>query len=177
MTWALHSTAFSLGAGALRQPRGMVRGGRREEGSGWGTHVYLWWIHVDIWQNQYNIVKLKKKTKEKSKLVKSNNPPAPTLYSTPVLLNFAWKENRPDWWYHCKSMAIQMLVHFRAHTWVSFSFSFTLSPCVISSILRVFFKCSFYTENLSLAQIFTLSTYASNYLYISCFIHISKLTC
>ena len=32
----------------------------REEGSGWGTHVYLWWIHVDIWQNQYNIVKLKK---------------------------------------------------------------------------------------------------------------------
>ena len=35
--------------------------GRREEGSGWGTRVYLWWIHVDIWQNQYNIVKLKKK--------------------------------------------------------------------------------------------------------------------
>ena len=30
-------------------------GGRRV--SGWGTHVYLWWIHVDVWQNQYNIVK------------------------------------------------------------------------------------------------------------------------
>ena len=28
-------------------------------GSGWGTCVYLWQIHVDIWQNQYNIVKLK----------------------------------------------------------------------------------------------------------------------
>ena len=27
--------------------------------SGWGTHVYLWRIHIDIWQNQYNIVKLK----------------------------------------------------------------------------------------------------------------------
>ena len=26
-------------------------GGRREEGSGWGTHVYLWHIHFDIWQN------------------------------------------------------------------------------------------------------------------------------
>ena len=39
----------------------MVRGGRREEGSGWGTRVYLWRIHVDIWQNQYNIVKLKNK--------------------------------------------------------------------------------------------------------------------
>ena len=46
-----------LGAGALGQPRGMVRGGRREGGSGWETHVYLWWIHVDVWQNQYNIVK------------------------------------------------------------------------------------------------------------------------
>ena len=33
-------------------------GRRREEGSGWGTHVYLWQIHFDIWQNQYNIVKL-----------------------------------------------------------------------------------------------------------------------
>jgi len=38
----------------------MVRGGRREEGSGWGTHVYLWQIHFDICQNQYNIVKLNK---------------------------------------------------------------------------------------------------------------------
>ena len=27
------------------------REGRREEGSGWGTHVYLWRIHFDIWQN------------------------------------------------------------------------------------------------------------------------------
>jgi len=33
----------------------------REEGSGWGTRVYLWQIHVDIWQNRYNIVKLKNK--------------------------------------------------------------------------------------------------------------------
>jgi len=37
----------------------------REEGSGWGTHVYLWWIHFDVWQNQYNIVKLKNKIKFK----------------------------------------------------------------------------------------------------------------
>ena len=27
-------------------------GGGRQD-SGWGTHVYLWWIHVDVWQNQY----------------------------------------------------------------------------------------------------------------------------
>ena len=49
---------------ALGQPRGMVLGGRREEGSGWGTRAYPWRIHVDIWQNQYNIVKLKKKKKK-----------------------------------------------------------------------------------------------------------------
>jgi len=42
----------------------MVWGGRREEGSVWGTHVYLWQIHYDIWQNQYNIVKLKNKIKK-----------------------------------------------------------------------------------------------------------------
>ena len=39
----------------------------REEGSGWGTHVYLWRIHFDIWQNQYNIVKLKNTMKLKKK--------------------------------------------------------------------------------------------------------------
>ena len=53
-----------LGAGALGRPRGMVQGGKREEGSGWGTRVYQWRIHVDIWQNQYNIVKLKNKIKK-----------------------------------------------------------------------------------------------------------------
>ena len=26
-------------------------------GSGLGTHVHPWWIHVDVWQNQYNIAK------------------------------------------------------------------------------------------------------------------------
>ena len=29
-------------------------GGRRVQD---GEHVYMWWIHVDVWQNQYNIVK------------------------------------------------------------------------------------------------------------------------
>ena len=42
---------WMLGAGALGRPRGRVWGGRREEGSGSGTQVYLWWIHFDIWQN------------------------------------------------------------------------------------------------------------------------------
>ena len=37
-----------------------------EGGSGWGTHVHPWWIHVNVWQNQYNIVKKINKT-EKAK--------------------------------------------------------------------------------------------------------------
>jgi len=32
-------------------------GGRWEGGSGWGGHVYLWLIHVDVWQKHHNIVK------------------------------------------------------------------------------------------------------------------------
>ena len=62
---------WMLGAGALGRPRGMVWGGRREEGSGWGTRVYRWWIHLDIWQNQYNIVKFKNKIKLKTKTKKN----------------------------------------------------------------------------------------------------------
>ena len=41
------------------ETRGMVWGGRWEGGSGWGTRVHPWWIHVDVWQKQYNIVKQK----------------------------------------------------------------------------------------------------------------------
>ena len=40
-----------------KRPRGMVWGGRREGGSGWGTRVHPWQMHVDVWQNQYNFVK------------------------------------------------------------------------------------------------------------------------
>ena len=32
------------------------KGGGRG-GSGWGTRVHPWWMHVVVWQNQYNIVK------------------------------------------------------------------------------------------------------------------------
>jgi len=32
----------------------------------------LWWIHVDIWQNQYNIVKLKNKKRDYYELLYDN---------------------------------------------------------------------------------------------------------
>ena len=37
-----------LRAGALGRPRGMGWGGRWEGGSGWGTHVNPWLIHVNV---------------------------------------------------------------------------------------------------------------------------------
>ena len=37
-----------LRAGALRRPRGMGWGGKLEGGSGWGTHVNPWLIHVNV---------------------------------------------------------------------------------------------------------------------------------
>ena len=40
-----------LGLAHWDDPEGWYREGGC---SGWGTCVYLWQIHVDVWQNQYN---------------------------------------------------------------------------------------------------------------------------
>ena len=50
----------------------MIWGGRWEGGSGLGTHVHPWLIHVTVWQNQYSIVKQNKvkiKIKKKKEIV------------------------------------------------------------------------------------------------------------
>ena len=47
-----------LRAGALGRPRGMGWGGRQEWGSGWGTHVNPWLIHVNVWQNSLQYCKV-----------------------------------------------------------------------------------------------------------------------
>ena len=62
----------------------------REEGSGWGTCVYLWQIHVDIWQNQYNIVKLKNKNKSQ----KVNEKKKKKYCSSPSVLNYLYKATK-----------------------------------------------------------------------------------
>ena len=46
----------SLGLVYWDDPEGWYREGG-EGGSGWGSCVYPWQIHVDVWQNKYNIVK------------------------------------------------------------------------------------------------------------------------
>ena len=38
-------------------PEGWYGKGGGRGGSRWGTCVHPWQIHVDVWQNQYNIVK------------------------------------------------------------------------------------------------------------------------
>ena len=47
-----------LRAGALGRPRGMGWGRRREGGSGWGTHVNPWLIHVNVWQKPLQYCKV-----------------------------------------------------------------------------------------------------------------------
>ena len=67
-----------LGPGALGRPRGMGWGGRWDGGSGWGTHVNLWLIHVNVLQKplQYcevislQIIKINEKKLKNKKRVK-----------------------------------------------------------------------------------------------------------
>ena len=47
-----------LGAGALGRPRGMGWVGRQEGGSGWGTHVNPWLIHINVWQKPLQYLKV-----------------------------------------------------------------------------------------------------------------------
>ena len=46
-----------LGAGAWDDPEGWYEEGGGRGGSRVGTYIYPWQIHVDVWQNQYSIVK------------------------------------------------------------------------------------------------------------------------
>ena len=47
-----------LRGGALGRPKGMGCGGRRVGGSGWGTHVNPWLIHVNVWQKSLQYCKV-----------------------------------------------------------------------------------------------------------------------
>ena len=47
-----------LGPSALGRPRGIGWRGRWEGGSGWGTHVNPWLIHVNVWQKPLQYCKV-----------------------------------------------------------------------------------------------------------------------
>ena len=48
----------ALRPGAPGRPRGIGWRGRREGGSGWGTHVNPWLIHVNVWQKPLQYCKV-----------------------------------------------------------------------------------------------------------------------
>ena len=49
-----------LDAGATGMTQRDVVGREVAGGSCLGSHVHPWWIHVNVWQNQYSIVKQNK---------------------------------------------------------------------------------------------------------------------
>ena len=53
---SMHDTGC-LGLEHWDDPEGWDGEGGGRGGSGWGTHVHPWQIHVNVCQNQYNIVK------------------------------------------------------------------------------------------------------------------------
>ena len=78
-----------LGSGALGRPRGVGWGRRWEGGSGWGTHVNPWLIHVNVWQKplQYckvispQLIKINGKKKKKPQVSQMQ---ADSLQSDPL---------------------------------------------------------------------------------------------
>ena len=52
---SMHDTG-RLGLVYWDDPEEWYGEGGKRRGSGWGTGEYPWQIHVDVWQNQYNIV-------------------------------------------------------------------------------------------------------------------------
>ena len=93
-----------LRAGALGRPRGMGWGGNWEGGSGWGTHVNPWLIHVSVWQKPLQYCKVislqlinEKKKKEYWSVLPFHSPvalpdpgilnPSPALQADSLLLS------------------------------------------------------------------------------------------
>ena len=57
MSFALPNDTGCLGLVHRDDPEGWDGEGSWERGSGWGTYVNPWWIQVNVWQNQYNVLK------------------------------------------------------------------------------------------------------------------------
>ena len=53
---SMHETECS-GLVHWDDPEGWDGESGRRGGSGWGTRVHLWLIHVSVWQNHYNTIK------------------------------------------------------------------------------------------------------------------------
>ena len=93
-----------LRAGALGRPKGMGRGGRWEGGSGRGTHVNPWLIHVNVWQKplQYckiislQLIKINEKKKRKNPVVKEWNNAVCSNIDGSRECHYEWSESEKD---------------------------------------------------------------------------------
>ena len=98
-----------LRAGALGWPRGMGWGGRWEGGSGWGTHVNPWLIHVSVWQKplkywniiSHQLIKINGKKREDKILDKKKKDVAILQYKIQI-------------WMSCIRIKLKVLV---SHVW------------------------------------------------------------
>ena len=69
--------------GAQGWCRGMGWGGRWEGCSGWGTHVYPWLIHVNVWQKPPQYCKvIRPQLKKKSLCMKPFLSKSPFFFLT-----------------------------------------------------------------------------------------------
>ena len=58
---SMFDTGYKMfGAGARDDPERWFRVAGGRWGSGLGTQIHPWLIHVNVWQNQYSIVKQNK---------------------------------------------------------------------------------------------------------------------
>ena len=80
-----------LRAGALGRPRGMGWRRRWEGGSGWGTHVNPWLIHVNVWQKPLKYCKVISlqliKTNEKKEIRYKHETQVLFIVNSHTLLN------------------------------------------------------------------------------------------
>ena len=94
---------FIFGAGALEWPRGMAWGGRREGGSGWGTHVHPWRIHVNVWQKPIQYCKVISLQKRKKMVLSFSRQDGVTGTGFILVFQTTTGQTARQWFSRCKT--------------------------------------------------------------------------
>ena len=118
-----------LRAGALGRPREMGWRGRREGGSGWGTHVNPWLIHVNVWQKPLQYCKVSSLQVIKINGEKNKNK---NVYGS----------SKKNWLYFpcCTSYLVAYFIHNTLYLLTPYPYVApppSLSPVVITSLFSV----------------------------------------
>ena len=115
-----HQSTFNtryrmLGAGARGWSKEMICGGRWEGASGLVTDVqpFMWLIHVNVWQNQYSIVK-QNKVKIKIKKKKLNGLKQYKVFILQFCSSEVW---RGSYWVKVK-VSVELSLRFSSGSWL-----------------------------------------------------------